>query len=300
MVAASALLRDARPSQAVVEPVTANDSDYLSLGDQYLGRTVYVLAYASGSGDSGSGVLLDPWDVLTAAHVIADSGPGVVPSVYIGTGSNIVTDPGTVTPVASEVIFPGWSGDADSSPDLAILHLAEPMGNNALAIAAPVSGEILTGSGFGNRATSDGTVYPLDAFIRGWNAPVDSSPPDIPAAAFYFDTDFQAGDSSFALPGNAFFGDSGGPWFDSSDNLVGLTVTGPDTPSGDMTTMVLNLSQPSIEQWILANTGAPVPEPLSAALLAVPFFVLLLQPRIACGRRTTGVEPVWRHSRVAI
>lgn len=273
-------------ARGVVEPAGADDGDYRALGNQYAGRTVFVLVENQSMVPLGvgSGVLIDPWDVLTAAHVLTTFSSGSGIKATIGTGTNVVSDTGTTTSVSSSVIDPLYDGSDPDSPDLAILHLSQPIGDAFLSIAPPVAGEVLTGSGYGYRALSDGTVNPLDGYIRGWNAPVGLDMPALDGPNFYFQTNFQADQAAVPLVGNAFFGDSGGPWFDAAGSVVGLTIDGPDTAAPEMTTRVLNVSQPDNLEWILANIGGPgdAPEPASLWILAAPWLSILLR------RRRTG------------
>jgi len=129
LVIFAAALFAAAPLRAIVEldsSFSVTDADYIALGAEY--PEVGVI---SGSGDVGSGVLIAPDWVLTAAHIAAAQTTATT-TFYVGGNSYNITE---------TIIAPGYT----SSPidnDIALIKLASPVTNVAPAALYTGSAEL--------------------------------------------------------------------------------------------------------------------------------------------------------------
>jgi len=174
----------------------------------------------------GSGTLVSPYWVLTAAHVVED------PTISLAT----VSWGQDVRYSAQEILYPGWTGDAQGGNDLALVRLTQPV--DTLVPAEIYTGEdeierVGTVVGYGRTGTGlTGAVRPAGTKRAGRNligglgtvigysentllADFDVPDPDATGKAICLDLEYLAA-----------WGDSGGGWFaqiDSQTYLVGVT-----------------------------------------------------------------------------
>ena len=116
---------------AQLEPDGGDDTNYTTLGSLYAGSTVGVESSYEGENIIASGILIDPYYVLTAAHYA--SGGGSIFRVIMGSNLYFPTASASAQNV---LIYPGYSGTVGNSIDIAIVHLSSPLGNNTLNFAA--------------------------------------------------------------------------------------------------------------------------------------------------------------------
>ena len=214
--------------QAQLEPDGANDSNYVALGNQYVAQTVWVqgISIATGNHVGASGILLDPYDVIVAAHFAAG-----VSFTDVGSGPNQLISPGTTSAVLDNIVYPGYVNNGQfNSPDLAIVHLAAPIGTTNLHFGSIDPGDLVVITGFGFHGTPSGGIS-YDGELRGWTGPIDNSGLPRNVSVVYYDNVNWSNDSD--LPGSVMGGSSGGGVYDDSGNLVGMIEaqyggTGPD------------------------------------------------------------------------
>lgn len=253
-----ALLAFANDARAVLEPNGSDDSAYQALGTQFQGKLLSFNVLVPGVGTGirqASAAYFNSQYAITAAHNVQDL-LQYNPTYEIATGDNFLTNRGTVVPVSSVLIHPSYiPGYPKNTIDLAIIHLATPLLGTVATIDSVTIGDSITTAGFGRTGTPSTGLNPVrDGQSRGWVSPVRQFTASDITDAYYFQT-FFGSSSGVQLNGRGASGDSGGPAYDEDGNLVGLTVA--ESPPFDSTvglTYYLDLSQPDIHDWILANT----------------------------------------------
>jgi len=160
------------------------DSDYTSLGaeSQYAASGFIWVNLGNGTGNFGSGTLIAPDWVLTAAHIVTNdtSGyPSYAPS-QISFGQGATQEfPGSES-VAAVYVEPGWSFNSDQSDDLALIELSTPVTN---VTPAPLyksslgteTGQVATIVGYGATGTGlTGYSTPSYGTRRGIENDVDA------------------------------------------------------------------------------------------------------------------------------
>ena len=244
------------------------DSAYVSAGLNFRGGVLWI----SGVTQSGvpfweSAIYLDPYNVLMTTHqtFITTS-----PAVYlaVGTGNNYSNSLGTVVGVHDYVTYQGYVAGG-STPDMAIAHLSAPLpsptgpginGNGGPVSLSPMTfasvsqGQTIWGAGFGVYGTFTGGAHARDGNSRAWNAPVDLNSHGF-NANYYFAAEFSESGGFGQMNGLAAQGDSGGPWYDQSGNLVGISVAANTGTAGY--TLIQWLADPTIQSWIRTNLFVP-------------------------------------------
>lgn len=158
-------LASPRMGDAALVHDVARDADYRAYGNSFDSVLWGYSRNAGGTIESVfSGVLVDQYWVLTAAHAV---GPTTA-SLTFGTGSNIISDPGTS--VASSVFYvhPTYSGVLiEGSYDLAMVRLSTPLPATPVPLyTGPINSGDYSVVGFGRTGVSGGpTTY--DGNLRG-------------------------------------------------------------------------------------------------------------------------------------
>lgn len=267
-----------RMGDAALVHDVARDAEYRAYGNSFDSVLWGYSRNAGGTIESVfSGVLVDKYWVLTAAHAVS----ATTASMTFGTGSNIFTDPGTAEASSIFYVHPSYTDViVEGSYDLAMVRLTTPLP------ATPVplySGPLLMGDysvvGFGRTGVSGGaTNYDGNirgginyATIRATNQSfgyqfVDSSNPNYRALGSLV----QPGDS-----GGGFFYDDG-----SGFKLAGITSavatlpgSGPRPPwvYGDFG-LASDIDIPWVNSFI-ATTAVPEPHSVVATVvLGASFF----------------------------
>jgi hypothetical protein len=261
-------------SKAALIPNGSDPSAYVNNATQLQGRLVNVTADYLGQLTVSSGVLLNSEYVLTAGHV-AYSPPGTTGfSVSVNTSLNYVTTPGITDPVSKVTTYPGFDYTFNG-PDISILKLQTPLSATQLTIAGSSIGEQLMMAGFGQQGTPATGLSPTNGSSEAWNVIVDSGNPNNVSDQYYNDGEF-ASLLNIPLNGRGAPGDSGGPVFDQSNNLVGIVVGGWGGTEAIGGTTYLDFGQPDVQQWIAANT-VEVPEPGSLLIIGLSAGMFLLR-----------------------
>jgi hypothetical protein len=248
--AAACLMRSAVPSSA-----------YEALSDQYQGQALwlrYTNESTGVSGPAGTAVRLNEWYALTAAHCV-----GYANETYsVGTGNNLTNNPGETRKIVSYIIHPGYAPNAGGTvltPDIAILKFDRPLGGKDLTVAPPVLGEKITAVGFGRSATPATGIWVSDGERRAWDMVADYDHfGDFPGYLQMLFDDYL--EDNYYCNGRAAIGDSGGPNYNASGQLVALTIAvrgNADSFNAVGYTLSLQLSLHA--NWIATNTIVSAP-----------------------------------------
>ncbi len=226
-----------------------------------------------------SGVAIAPTVVLTAAHCIGGAGNGAS-AFFTDSGSNSQNFSSS-----SFLIFPGWSGDAATQVDLALVYLTSPL-------AAWVSiyelysntdelGQNYQVAGWGEQASNgqaQGTVAGPHAGLRVGNNIWDSTFVNFnpfPNRNDVLISDFDTAAFGVANEVTVAPGDSGGPSFlggrvagvTSFTAALGQAPTGAFGEFNGITRVSSHLS------WIQTNAGIQaVPEPASFGMMGFAIY----------------------------
>ena len=268
----SALPKEADGAVMLASGTTLPGEAYKTYGAQFADSVVAIktVSPVSGTVRYTSGVQLDEYTIITAAHVL-DSTVGFRPfaNVSVIGGVNFNT-PDFVSSIASYRIHPTYvqgSGlGTGSQIDLAVITLSNPIYGRGVEIGteAPI-GAALEMAGFGQYGLSSSTLQGQDGYLRAFESQVVNSSSVLDGNVYGTGIGF----SSLSLEGKGALGDSGGGVF-YGNKLIGLI----HSEAGSATTNFLKLT-PDVRDFI----GLAVPEPTKAGLIALGLMSLALRRR---------------------
>ena len=244
---------------------------------------------------NGSGVLISPNWVLTAAHMFLSNGAAFTVGGTTYTSDAVYADP-------------GWNGNAFDSYNIGLIHLSTPVTGITPATIYTGSSEydaVGTSVGYGMKGTGLTGYQSADNQKRAFQNVTDGwvTDPSLILASDFDSPHSSAlnvyGDSTpLPLEGCVSPGDSGGGLFmsDASDNtyLIGITSfvasTWPDVPStcvyGDISGYTRVTTSDSSITSISGVVGSPEPSSLAVAatglVAAAAFSGAAAGPRSAC------------------
>ena len=280
--------------------VITDDQLYLDRADNY----PYVGWVSGVDPDArvrhGSGVLINPNWVLTAAHVVANSTTlNLRDSVQFGLGSNESTDLGETKYASDLYLHPTYAG-GDTGYDLALMYF-----DNPFTSAAPVNlfqGSVVAGLdsdivGYGVYQEVDSDIQTSTGDRRAGNNLIgEVGYPGDQFVITYLRSPTSSKYRPLGMAGTP--GDSGGGLFIDGE-LAGITKSASLFNSyGTITTYTL-----LDNDWInttIASRSSSIPEPSGLLLLCAGSFALVLNRR----RRTTtslraNAEPISRVAKLA-
>jgi hypothetical protein len=262
------------PCFAVLMHNGANDADHIALGVEHSTQVLWLKVDWEYQDQKGTyhvpAVRINDHYAITSAHGVHSNTPGVLRRfVKIGDGTNYLTNPGNVREVAQVIVHPEYfNSSLFSQPDIAIIKLAQPLaGSNAVfgPATSVAKFEKLTSSGFGVPGYVGIGFLPIDGQIRGWIAEVSSDTSGHYNNEYFGSTRFNT--NPYQLNGRGSSADSGGPVYDSQRRLVGITVgVAPTDYSLGGITIFLDLTIPTIQSWIVANTTLSGPPSISCTI----------------------------------
>jgi hypothetical protein len=234
---------------------------YKDYGAQFADSVVAIktVSPTSGTVRYASGVQLDEYTIITAAHVLdATSGFRPFANVFVVGGVNF-NAPDFVSSIASYVIHPTYvqgSGlGTGSQMDLAVITLSNPIYGRGVEIGteAPI-GAALAMAGFGQYGLSSSALQGQDGYLRAFDSQVVDSSSVLDSNVYGTGIGF----STLNLEGKGGSGDSGGGVF-YDNKLIGLI----HSQAGAATTSFLKLTNSDVMNFI----GMAIPEPSRAVLL---------------------------------
>lgn len=250
--------------------------------DPVFNNSVWVHTTIGTNQAYASGIAIDPWNVLTPGHVgWSNAQGGVASQLLVGTGSNYLSNPGTIYEIDNFTFHPQWNGTIFSQTvDLMILHVPEgiPGMLDIFDFDTTALGEKYQGVGVGQPGTGDGTWHPVDGDERALHLFGDGygSAGGTVSTNYLRSRFLPLSFRNEPMAGGLTVGDSGAGVFDLSGNLVGMGVGFGGTPPGyfyDSFALRLDLFEP----WI--NDNRIVPEPGTMGLLAFGAVGLLRRRR---------------------
>ena len=201
---------------------------YINLGDEY--PSVVGLYGFNGTswGNVGSGVVISPYNVITASHCVLGNAGGTKFQEYgIETGNDLNSPWGMYTTTTASVI-PQFTG-IESSPDMGILTFSQSIdvtpaplytGSDLALVGSPL---VLSGFGYyGFPSTGD---VALDGLKRGCQDTMIELGDSVFGAAsdqLVMEFDYPGGSNYHYLGGCIAPGDSGGGVFTASGQLAGV------------------------------------------------------------------------------
>lgn len=239
-----------------------SDAAARALAGNYSNAVGRLSLYLNGTGAYDvSGVFLNSRCFATAAHSIINpigAGNATIMAVYQGTVPG-----GPPKQAQTLIVYPGYASGG-ATPDLAIIILEEDVPALTLPLTSASAGAVVTSVGFGYFGTPSTGLSTQDNHARGWQATISSSTYGGFSGVYYQSSLFDPYEG-LSLNGRGVGGDSGSPVFNSSGQLVGITVAagGGLTPIGDTT--FLRLTQPEVFNWIQSIITPVEPQIVSLA-----------------------------------
>jgi hypothetical protein len=257
----SAVPKQAEAAVMLAPGTTLPGEAYKDYGAQFADSVVAIktVSPTSGTVRYASGVQLDEYTIITAAHVL-DSAVGFRPfaNVFVVGGVNFFS-PDFESSIASYVIHPTYvqgSGPSYGDQlDLAVITLSSPIYGRSVEIGvdAPV-GAVVTMAGFGQYALSSSALQPQDGYIRAFESQIVDASAVLDNAIYGMGLGF----SSLNLEGQGAPSDSGGGVF-YDNKLIGFITSG----SGSASTAFFKLTSSEALGFI----GMAIPEPSRALLI---------------------------------
>lgn len=245
-------------ANAVLMTLGTNELDYRALGASMAGKLLSLRISNNVGPRDTSATYLNEYYGLTVAHnfttFIGLSNPET--TIEVGSGPNFYTDRGTVVAVESVFIYPGYDGTSNT-PDIAIIRFGTPLAGPLVHLGIAALDDMVTAAGFGRTGYPGETLPSQDGWSRGWQARVGSVSEIGVNPDYYNPAPFGSYTWGLTLNGRGASGDSGGPTFNEGGELVGITASGSGGTSTLGNTNFLDLSNPEVHAWILANTVLP-------------------------------------------
>jgi len=223
-----------------------------------------VFAPDLGITSRGSIVMINESWGLTAAHSFTNI--GTIGTMTVRTGPNYNSNPGATFTADYFVNCPFGAPSSTTSPDLALVHFSTPQTWITPAVFGTYSmGEILTGVGYGRWGTPAIGQQPRDGNVGGYNA--QAGAPGLAYNSVFYGDMAAFTNPITAVDGFGAIGDSGGPIYNATGQLVGIATQASQTAFFPGGTAFARLDNPQVLDWIQTTTG--VPSPAGAALLGL-------------------------------
>ncbi len=267
-------------AQAVLMHAGANDANHIALGVANGAHVLWVKSEYNGFPFYFSAIKINNFYAITSGHGVYTAtydNPNILlitPS-FVGDGTNHLSDPGTVRTISQVIVYPTYGGNSGavnfSQPDLVILKFSQPISGSNPTFATPGTlaiGDVVTSAGFGVPGFTNIGFLPMDGQLRGWVASVLSETSASFNTENYGHTRFNS--NPYLLNGRVSSSDSGSPVYDVYGRLVGMNEGSTPPPNNyDVAgaSIFLDLTNPTILAWILANTALPIP-PIIACTVA--------------------------------
>ncbi len=240
---------------------------YLELAKEKAGEAISIQHPAGQTGymTSCSGVLLNPWTVLTAAHCVTDENLKLLPNpdqYILGYGKNR-SNPNFVFSSKTAIVHPAYNTllGGGRINDIAVILLAQPFYGAdqyvQFANRLPDVGKQVIAYGYGLKgddkgiiSSSDPSLNPNDPFLIAYQSILEKA--IFNGQPSLFEMSF---DRKLDLGGNAAQGDSGGGVEDMDGKLIGIisSISVPQVGEPSTSTQASNITTPQMQEFISKN-----------------------------------------------
>lgn len=260
---------------SVMHDASYNTGIYEALGDQYQGTAMWFTSTDGSTVRQFSGVRIDPWYAVTVAHGFWE-GSFVTGTGTGGFGDDIINDPGLTVGIDEIHMHPTWNGNigqtlANGWADLAVVKFDQAVPGPTIDIGSLALGEMFDTAGFGRPGTPGLGWLTDDNSRRGFHQYADTFGDVLSASNYAVSNFYTLSERNDLLAGGGGPGNSGSGGYDSSGDLVALTVATAGSPNYLMRTYSVRMDL--YEPWV----SSIVPEPSTVSLLL--FGVLALKRR---------------------
>lgn len=221
---------------------TDNRTPYLATPSEQGYFVRLIATYNNGSNAQGSGVMVGPNSILTAAHLIYDQQLGYATEVVASPAVQASNLPFGVSYASFLYVPPAWQSSESYDADYGLIRLNTSLGNSTgwLSLANPSSSPASVGMSF------ESVGYPGDLSVRPYY--VSGTLDRISGSKLIFTDDM-----------DALGGQSGSAVINSNGQVVGVISHQTTNPTGNAATYIDSSAYNSLTTKLLENQATATP-----------------------------------------